>query len=228
MSDERRERILDACAALLLKYGYDKTTVSDIAQEAGVSKGAIYLHFPSKEAMAEALVWREAEIAQKLIAERLNTDPDGGSFFSLYLHSLRVAIERPLLKAFFASRKHVFGDLLRTLAPKFANARSRQEAAEFVAHYQSLGLIRGDVDPKVVAFMLAFMRYGLLIIDEVIPPEDTPDMEDVLMLLADVLSRGLGTDGGDTAAGRETFNEYVRDAVEKGKAGIPPGEGKTS
>lgn len=228
LSDQRRDQILDACAALLLKYGYDKTTVSDIAHAAGVSKGAIYLHFPSKEAMAEALVWREAEIAQKLIAERLAADPDGGSFFSLYLHSLRVAVERPLLKAFYGQRKHVFGDLLRTLAPKFANARSRQDAADFVQRYQELGLIRRDVDPKLVAFMLAFMRYGLLIIDEVIPADEMPPSESVFALLADVLARGLGKTGGDTESGRDIFNEFVREAVEKGKSGIPPGKGETS
>jgi AcrR family transcriptional regulator len=228
LSDQRRERILDACEALFLKYGYDKTTVADVAQEAGISKGAIYLHFPSKETMAEALVWREAEIAQRLIAERLATDPEGGSFMSLYLHSLRVALERPLLKAFYGQRKHVFGDLLRTLAPKFANARSRQDAADFVKRYQDLGLIRQDVDPKVVSFLLAFMRYGLLVIDEVIPADEMPDFESVLGLLADVLARGLGKSGGDTESGRDIFNEFVREAVEKGKSGIPSGKGETS
>lgn len=228
MSDQRRERILDACAALLLKYGYDKTTVADIAEEAGVSKGAIYLHFPSKEAMAEALIWREMEIAQKLIAERLADDPDGGSFMSLYLHSLRVATQRPLLKAFYGQRKHVLGDLLRTLAPKFANARSLEDATDFIKRYQDMGLIRQDADPKVVSFIMAFVRYGLLIIDEVIPPDQMPDFESVLTLLADVLARGLGSTGGDTRAGRDIFNEYVRDAVEKGKSGIPPGKGETS
>ncbi|MBK8136203.1 MAG: TetR/AcrR family transcriptional regulator [Chloroflexi bacterium] len=224
MNDERRNRILDACAALLLKYGYDKTTVSEIAVEAGVSKGAIYLHFPSKEALAEALIWREAEIAQREIAARLAADPSGGSFISLYLHSLRVATERPLLRAFYANRKHVFGDLLRTLAPKFASARSRQAAVEFVQQYQTLGLIRADVDPKLVSFLLAFMRYGLLVIDEVIPREEMPEMEDVLMLMAEVLSRGLGGEGGNTAVGRDMFNKFVRDAVEKGKSGIQPDE----
>ena len=228
MSDQRRDRILDACAALFLKYGYDKTTVADVAHEARISKGAIYLHFPSKEAMAEALIWREAEIAQKLIAERLASDPEGGSFMSLYLHGLRVSIERPLLKAFYGQRKHVFGNLLHTLAPKFANARSRQDAADFVKRYQDLGLIRQDVDPKVVSFMLAFMRYGLMLIDEVIPADEIPDFESVLALLADVLARGLGKHGGDTDSGRNIFNEFVREAVEKGKSGIPPGKGETS
>ena len=36
---EREQRILDAAAELFVHYGYDKTTVSDIARQAGVSKG---------------------------------------------------------------------------------------------------------------------------------------------------------------------------------------------
>ncbi|MEM7028378.1 MAG: helix-turn-helix domain-containing protein, partial [Chloroflexota bacterium] len=36
---EREERILDAASNLFVHYGYDKTTVDDIAREAGVSKG---------------------------------------------------------------------------------------------------------------------------------------------------------------------------------------------
>ncbi len=47
---ERAQRILDAAANLIAHYGYDKTTVDDIARAAGVSKGAIYLHYRSKEA----------------------------------------------------------------------------------------------------------------------------------------------------------------------------------
>ena len=50
---ERETRILQAAAQLFAHYGFDKTTVSDIAREAGVSKGAIYLHFASKEELLE-------------------------------------------------------------------------------------------------------------------------------------------------------------------------------
>ena len=56
---EREQRILDAASRLIAHYGYDKTTVSDVAREAGVSKGAIYLHWKSKTALFEALLFRE-------------------------------------------------------------------------------------------------------------------------------------------------------------------------
>jgi AcrR family transcriptional regulator len=50
--DDVREVILDAGDALFQRYGYQKTTVDDIAREARVGKGTIYLHFKSKEEVA--------------------------------------------------------------------------------------------------------------------------------------------------------------------------------
>ena len=44
-----REAILDATDRLLARYGYRKMTVEDIASEARIGKGTIYLHFSSKE-----------------------------------------------------------------------------------------------------------------------------------------------------------------------------------
>lgn len=227
VNDKRRGRILDACAALLMKYGYDKMTVSDVAAEAHISKGAIYLHFPSKEAMVEALVWREVDEAQHDIMARIADDPHAGSFLSLFRHSLHVALARPLLRAFFANRKTVYGDMLRILAPKFANAHGRQLSTEFVRQYQSLGLIRADLDPAAVAFVLACIRYGFMVIDEIIPSDEMPPLEDSLVALMELLAHGLGMPEGEgnLAAGREAFSQLIHDAVEQGKTGQADGEG---
>ncbi|MCC6528579.1 MAG: helix-turn-helix transcriptional regulator [Polyangiaceae bacterium] len=51
----RRRAVLAAAERLLKHYGFAKTTVADIAREAGVSVGAVYLAFESKEALAAAL-----------------------------------------------------------------------------------------------------------------------------------------------------------------------------
>jgi len=42
--EARAQRILDAASTLILRYGYHKTTIDDIAREAGVGKGTLYLH----------------------------------------------------------------------------------------------------------------------------------------------------------------------------------------
>src|SRR5215510_9232795 len=44
-----KDSILDATDRLLARFGYRKMTVEDIAAEAGIGKGTIYLHFSSKE-----------------------------------------------------------------------------------------------------------------------------------------------------------------------------------
>jgi AcrR family transcriptional regulator len=46
---EVREAILDATDRFLARYGYKKMTIDDLAQEVGIGKGSIYLHFTSKE-----------------------------------------------------------------------------------------------------------------------------------------------------------------------------------
>ncbi len=48
--------ILEAATALFRQYGYEKTTLDEIAETAGISKGSIYLEFESKEDILFAVV----------------------------------------------------------------------------------------------------------------------------------------------------------------------------
>jgi AcrR family transcriptional regulator len=51
-----RERILDAALSVFAGKGYHRATVDDIVRASGTSKGAVYHHFPNKEAVFVALV----------------------------------------------------------------------------------------------------------------------------------------------------------------------------
>ena len=55
----RREAILAAALGLFLAQGYDRTTMREIAAEAGVSTGAIYVYFQTKSAMLQSLCAEE-------------------------------------------------------------------------------------------------------------------------------------------------------------------------
>src|SRR5690554_508797 len=57
-AEARPDEVLDAALDLFIERGFAQTRVEDIAGRAGLSKGAVYLYFNSKEAILEALVRR--------------------------------------------------------------------------------------------------------------------------------------------------------------------------
>ena len=61
LSDDPRPALLDAAERLLMRFGYRRMTVHDLAREAGIGKGTVYLHFDSKEEVALAVVNRWSE-----------------------------------------------------------------------------------------------------------------------------------------------------------------------
>ncbi len=61
---ERAELILDAAEEVFAEKGYHDAAIEEIAARVGISKGAIYLHFASKEALLEA--WFARQIARFL------------------------------------------------------------------------------------------------------------------------------------------------------------------
>ena len=64
--DERAQLILDAADRLLARYGYRKMTIDDLAKEAGIGKGTVYLHFSSKQDVVLSTIDR---IVQRLLEQ---------------------------------------------------------------------------------------------------------------------------------------------------------------
>ncbi|HEY0156638.1 MAG TPA: TetR/AcrR family transcriptional regulator [Thermoanaerobaculia bacterium] len=61
-SEKSRQTILDSALKLFSHRGYGATSVRDIAEAAGLSKGNVYHHFPDKEAIFRALLDRYFEV----------------------------------------------------------------------------------------------------------------------------------------------------------------------
>ena len=95
LREEVREAILDSVGRLLVKYGYKKMTVEDIAREAGIGKGTVYLYFPSKEEVALGSFDR----AHDRMAEELHAiadsdlEPDKSILGPQMLHKLRLQVQ---------------------------------------------------------------------------------------------------------------------------------------
>ena len=108
-----RGRVLVAAAEVFARTGFLAASMNDIVEAAGVTKGAVYFHFPSKEALAVAIV--EEQFAQwpPLVAGIIEHSPDAltsiialtyevGSRFRddiLTTAGIRLSFERELVNA---------------------------------------------------------------------------------------------------------------------------------
>jgi TetR/AcrR family transcriptional regulator, repressor for uid operon len=68
-TSERHARILDAAERCFVRAGFHRTTMQDVAAEAGMSPGNLYRYFPSKDAISAGLAGRDrARLAQDFAA----------------------------------------------------------------------------------------------------------------------------------------------------------------
>ena len=70
-----RERILEVALGLFSEQGYDKTSLREVAEKVGVTKAALYYHFPSKEDILTELVEAAHGVGHRFLAGLL---PDEG------------------------------------------------------------------------------------------------------------------------------------------------------
>ena len=69
VSGERRSQILDAAMAVFSRLGFHTARMDDIAEEAGLSKGALYLYYKSKDAIIGAILSYMFASAMKSLRE---------------------------------------------------------------------------------------------------------------------------------------------------------------
>lgn len=89
-----RQRILDAAEQRLWHYGFKKTTVDEIASDAGVGKGTVYLHFEGKEDIALAIMAQYKEESMDRIGV-VAQDPD-----KTPVQKLKEMLQQPILSAY--------------------------------------------------------------------------------------------------------------------------------
>ncbi|MDF3072453.1 MAG: TetR-family transcriptional regulator [Alphaproteobacteria bacterium] len=66
---ETREAVLVAARSLFVRQGYLRTSVDEIARQAGISKGGIYFHFPDKADIVHELLMNTIELYRDLLGE---------------------------------------------------------------------------------------------------------------------------------------------------------------
>lgn len=207
---EREQRILDAAAQLIIHYGYDKTSVSDIATAAGISKGAIYLHFASKDELFAALLYREVQSYAEHWFARIEADPQGGTIGGIYKAVLYALNQSPLMSALVKQDPRVFGNYLHKPNNLFASSQSPALRTEFLQAMQAAGVVRAEVNPQAMAYVMDLLSYGLVGVPTLKPAAAIPPFDVVMETIAEMLDRMLTPPTGDpNTAGKAIIREIA-------------------
>ncbi|MEV4053274.1 TetR/AcrR family transcriptional regulator [Amycolatopsis sp. NPDC049688] len=138
---ERADRILDAAGELLLRMGYRKVAVDDIARAVGIGKGTVYLHWRNKELLFQALMMRESADLTDEVLQAIRADPAMILPHRMIPGSFLITHRRPLVMAMLRGNAEMFGSLGDLALHKQQDALRAQFEETMVRH----GLIRADV-----------------------------------------------------------------------------------
>src|SRR6267143_298425 len=92
-TDAGRQRIVEAARAHFFSHGFRSVTMDDLADELGISKKTLYVHFPDKMALLEAVLADKFASVEARLKEVTRTYPHD---FSTALHELLSNTQREL------------------------------------------------------------------------------------------------------------------------------------
>jgi AcrR family transcriptional regulator len=164
--EARRRQILDAAVACFARDGFHRTTIPDIAREAGLSAGAMYRYFESKDELIEAIAdERHAREREGLESVRGVSDPAAAlaalarEFFGL--------LDDPDERLRRRVGVQVWAEALRNPAilalVRRGAGQPLAELTRVVRSAQQGGQLPAELDPAATARVLMSAFYGLVL-----------------------------------------------------------------
>lgn len=210
---ERAHRILDAAAGLIMRWGYDKTTIEDVAKAAGVAKGTIYLHWKTRDALFGALLRRDRVLMLEEV--RAGGPATLGELFGLLAGALQ---RRPLTKAGLLGDSEVLGKLTREKRDREGAVPFGGPFERYLAVLREQGALRADRTPAEHLTVLGSTLYGFLILQGYLPDALRSSDERLSELIADAAVRatepGRPLRPGGAEAVSSATAEYLDAAVD--------------
>jgi AcrR family transcriptional regulator len=189
-----REAILDAADRRLARFGYNKMTIDELAAEAGIGKGTVYLHFSSKEEVVLSHVDRIVERLCVRLERLAGQDKAAGERIKAIL------VERVIFR--LLSVQHYtesLNDVCSSIRPGLIERRARhfEKEARIVTRVLTEGRRAGELNvPRVPETARALLEATNALLPYSLSPQelgDPPDVRRRASAIADLLVRGLGT-----------------------------------
>ncbi len=158
--EEARSRILDAANKVFAERGYHEATMEDIAKRLGVSKGAIYLYFSSKEDLFEAMVKTAPQAFKEILYSSFGDEADPvQSATEFFDKMLKLSASNPGLSFEILSEASRNPTLKRIL--KQNHAEYEEVLTSFLAEGQKRRFVGDNLDIRPLANSLIALWNGL-------------------------------------------------------------------
>lgn len=185
---ETREAILEAAETLFARFGFRKTSIDDVARQARIGKGSVYLHFESKEALFAAVVGRVSDQMFGALVQAVNGARTGVAKLRGFIEARVTDVAR------LATEHHLDEEMVMEILP-LANALREAHRAKELALLENVlreGKASGEFaveNPVRVALGLLTCLQGLEA--SAVRLRDQPDLRLAVSEMIEVFLRGL-------------------------------------
>lgn len=188
--DAKRERILISALRVFGRQGFHQATIEEVAREAGVGKGTIYLYVPSKEALLQEAVEHVAgqHFSQAAAIGAGEGDPLEKIRRILELESHFFLSHRDVARAFLNDQAGIGHSVSMRESLTQMQRRRKAILAGLVAQAQEAGMLVRSFPAEGLALALMGMTNALLV--DILLEEKDADAAALASFCVDLLLRG--------------------------------------
>lgn len=156
-SERTRQRLLDAAASVLAARGYAQTRLSDIVADVGLHPASIYYHFPSKDALVEAVLTNAVSTGRDVVSRSVAALPAPAAPLQQIVTAIHAHMRAVLeISDYVAAALRVVGEVPSEIRRAFA-----ADQRHYMFYWDGLlkraveqGQIRRDADLRIVRVLL--------------------------------------------------------------------------
>lgn len=166
---ERVDRILDTAAALLVRHGYRRVTIEDVARESGIGKGTVYLHARTKDQLFLAVLVRAQRRVVDAVADRMDADPRAVLPGPMLRGIYDDLAADPVTRALYLADGEILGHLAHVVAGRLDGLRERRDTVlvEQLTLLREARCLRTDLTVDEQRYVLSAVGAGFFFVDPI-------------------------------------------------------------
>ena len=186
LDPEKRERFLSTALSLFVANGVQNTSTAEIAKEAGTAAGTLFLYFPTKQDLIEALVVKIAREQSETITAMLQSGQSAReTFFTIWQGSIQWFLEN--------MEAYQYNQQVRDTA--LVSEAVIQETGQYLKYYFEAvqkGLKEGSIKPYPVEVTGGFLYQDIVAVMNILKTQpDTAKREQMIQMGFDIFWDGI-------------------------------------